>query len=489
MFKKWLNPPITNYMYIYLFNWTNMQEATNHNVKPNFNQHGPYVFREKRSKEDIIWHDNDTMTFYNRRTWFFEEEMSGASLDDVIVLPHPPTVIAAKLGKNMNRYVKKVMNYALQTEGGMLAANKTAEKWLFKGFDDPLTEFAALFLTEIISFPLEKFGLLYLRNASKTYEGTYTIHTGQTNLSLLGELAEWQGSNQSYAFKGECGHINGSTGDIFAPKRIPEDSVSVFIPDTCRSIKLFPSERINYRGIETIKYSTNDQSFDNGQLYPNMKCFCSEKDEVCPPTGVIDMSSCLLGAPLYLSLPHFLNADPSYTDGITGMQPDPQEHDFYIIMEPRLGTPLNGNANMQINMLMEPDDSIDVMKDINEFYAPLVIISDRGDLNESFAKLIRNKYSFVAAMVILFLLDSEEIDRIDHKFLEPGHTHMEYDSDRALIERNIETPRDCYQFFISTMLSIKEWPLSEWREIKTKSLKAFFTVLDVEGRLSSSQIV
>ncbi|XP_055919482.1 protein croquemort-like [Eupeodes corollae] len=395
MFNKWLNPPMTSYMCVYLFNWTNMHEATNRNVKPNFSQHGPYVFRETRSKEDIIWHENDTMTYYNRRSWFFEKEMSGGSLDDAIILPHPPTVIAAKEVQNMNRYVKKILNYFLKTEGGSLGVNKKAEEWIFKGFPDPMTEFVGLFLTELTSLRLEKFGFLYGRNASKTYEGTYTIHTGQKDLSMLGELAKWRGKNQSNSFEGECSRINGSTGDLFAPEHGPDDILSVFIPDTCRSINLFPGEKMIYRDIEAVKYTTNDMTFDSGQLYPNMKCYCSGSDESkCPRTGVIDLGPCLYGAPLYLSLPHFLNADPSYAAAITGMEPDPKEHNFYMILEPRLGCPLSGNANMQINMLVEPHDSIEMLNDVNEFYAPLIILSEQGDIDESFAILVRLFFKF-----------------------------------------------------------------------------------------------
>lgn len=56
-------------------------------------------------------------------------------------------------------------------------------------------------------------------------------------------------------------------------------------------------------------------------------------------------------------------------------------------------------------------------------------------------------------MFITFVQNNPHIDFIDHKFLEPGHTHMECDSDHALIERkkkksniDIQIPRDWYQF-------------------------------------------
>lgn len=49
----------------------------------------------------------------------------------------------------------------------------------------------------------------------------------------------------------------------------------------------------------------------------------------------------------------------------------------------------------------------------------------------------QNKNSFVATMFVIFmhLETTGSISIIDHKFMVPGHTHMECDSDHALIER------------------------------------------------------
>lgn len=65
----------------------------------------------------------------------------------------------------------------------------------------------------------------------------------------------------------------------------------------------------------------------------------------------------------------------------------------------------------------------------------------------------QNKNSYVALMFAIFASAPNEIETIDHKFLEPGHTHMECDADHALIERKkkktsipIHHPRDWYQF-------------------------------------------
>lgn len=64
----------------------------------------------------------------------------------------------------------------------------------------------------------------------------------------------------------------------------------------------------------------------------------------------------------------------------------------------------------------------------------------------------QNKNSHVAAMCMKALQDSETLKIIDHKFLIPGHTHIECDTDRSLIEKKkkkyglpIEHPHDWAQ--------------------------------------------
>lgn len=64
----------------------------------------------------------------------------------------------------------------------------------------------------------------------------------------------------------------------------------------------------------------------------------------------------------------------------------------------------------------------------------------------------QNKNNIVAAMFLSVMESKLNLQTIDHKFLVPGHTHMECDVDHAIIERakkkcgvKIDHPRDWYQ--------------------------------------------
>lgn len=78
----------------------------------------------------------------------------------------------------------------------------------------------------------------------------------------------------------------------------------------------------------------------------------------------------------------------------------------------------------------------------------------------------QNKNSFVSSMFIMYIQENPHIKYIDHKFLEPGHTHMECDSDHGLIERkkknssvNIQVPRDWYQLVNSVNKKMQSIPM------------------------------
>lgn len=84
----------------------------------------------------------------------------------------------------------------------------------------------------------------------------------------------------------------------------------------------------------------------------------------------------------------------------------------------------------------------------------------------------QNKNSLVASMFNIFLQSAENIKIIDHKFMLPGHTHMECDVDHSIIERKkkktcvqIHHPREWYQF------------------VRTAGTKKQFEVIEIEQNM------
>lgn len=49
------------------------------------------------------------------------------------------------------------------------------------------------------------------------------------------------------------------------------------------------------------------------------------------PNGIVNLTSCSQGAPVFLSKPHFLDSDASLQDGVTGLHPDRNIHDTFLV--------------------------------------------------------------------------------------------------------------------------------------------------------------
>ncbi|CAH2266442.1 jg24407 [Pararge aegeria aegeria] len=93
-FGIWREVPIPMYLECFMFNITNVEDiVAGKNVPVQVEQLGPYVYREFHIKENITWNDNNTVTFYNKRTWVFQPEMSNGSLSDGITSINP--IVAA----------------------------------------------------------------------------------------------------------------------------------------------------------------------------------------------------------------------------------------------------------------------------------------------------------------------------------------------------------------------------------------------------------
>ncbi len=146
---------------------------------------------------------------------------------------------------------------------------------------------------------------------------------------------------------------SGTTGRIWPTNINSEDDITVFPPDICRSISLAPTAE-NFTSWQRSKWIGDERVFDNGDTYPSNLCFCTGSE--CPDlkAGVMNITDCQHGMPAFISYPHFYLADPSYADAVDGLDPAKEKHEFSITLDPTHGTPLELNARLQMNMLLQP---------------------------------------------------------------------------------------------------------------------------------------
>ncbi|EZA51413.1 protein croquemort isoform X2 [Ooceraea biroi] len=383
-YNMWKETPIPMYFKFYMFNWTNA-ELFRAGVKPHFEEMGPYVFREIDYKVNEVWNDNDgTVTFQRKKIWLFEESLSNGSLSDKVTNLNPIAVTIGYTVRKRPGYIRALTNGFMVRLGEKLMLTKSVRELLFEGYDDTLLRIARKM--NATRLPYTKFGWFYARNDSETYDGTFNIFTGSTNFYSMGISKEWNFKSRTDFYEGSCGAIDGSLGDLWPP--LPNnDTVSIFVPDICTSLKLSFDNTTQFQELMGNKYVGTEEMLDNGEMVPSRRCYCPNGD--CGPSGTLNISSCKFGAPAFVSMPHFYLADPSYRDAITGMSPDKEKHELLMVVEPVTGIPMQVKAQLQLNLLVEPVEHMSLFQNISKVYVPMLWFTQETNLTASYASQVK----------------------------------------------------------------------------------------------------
>lgn len=132
-----------------------------------------------------------------------------------------------------------------------------------------------------------------------------------------------------------CNMINGTDSTIYAPFVTKQKVLRVFEAEVCRSIHLTYDRDVEAEGIPGYRFALPKDIFSEEN--PDNQCFCKETDKSnCPKSGVVSVGACKQGAPIFISNPYFLDADPSYAEPF-GLQPNVTRHESYLILEPVIG--------------------------------------------------------------------------------------------------------------------------------------------------------
>jgi hypothetical protein len=67
--------------------------------------------------------------------------------------------------------------------------------------------------------------------------------------------------------------------------------------------------------------------------------FCRDCSSASSPSLHLRSDLCLPGAPLFLSHPHFYNADPVLAEAVLGLSPNSKEHSLFLDIHPVSAVP------------------------------------------------------------------------------------------------------------------------------------------------------
>lgn len=375
-FQHWEETPVPMYIDIYFHNWTNPEKILTE--KPMFMEMGPYRFYEKRTKVNLTWNENGTVSYRQTRHWFFDAEHSNGSLqDNVTTVNMIPVVMAHKVRFSSIRE-QKALSWGFTHLSYEVDIVKTVEELLFKGYSDSFLTILK-FLPKYSREVTDKFGWFYQRNGSSTADGLFNMDTGSTNLDQVGKIRSWNYKNHTGYFQGKCGEVSGGSGEVFPPRLSPKDRVSLFSADLCRTINLDYEEDQELDGIKGLKFSGGTDLVDSGIVDPETSCYQNGDPT---PLGVLNLTECRLGAPIFISYPHFYHADPKVQNHVGGMKPNKDLHSFDITVEPTLGVPIDIKARFQVNILLPQLESFLLFRDIPEkYYMPILWFDQRASLS------------------------------------------------------------------------------------------------------------
>jgi scavenger receptor class B, member 1 len=317
-------------MDIYLFNWTNPDEIKNLSKKPKFQQLGPYRFREQPDKTNVKFDENNFVISYRKLSGFeFDAEGSNGSLSDVWTTVNMVAIGAGNYGKDFGYWKQKLtISAALTTFGQKLHVTKTVGELLFDGYEDSMVKLSSIFSNDT---PFDKVGFFFKRNATDELSGNYSVNTGVENIAKLGLIEKFNNLTELPYYEGECKKLKGSPGEFFPPNPSIDKPIHLFAPEMCRSIPYEYEKDIELNGLKGLRFAAGSRALDNGTIFEENKCFATEESM---PSGVMNVSICNYGHPMFQSFPHFFGADPSYVEAVSGLEPDKEKHETFLTFEP-----------------------------------------------------------------------------------------------------------------------------------------------------------
>lgn len=392
LYDVWSEPPLPIYMQFYMFNLTNPDEVKQ-GRRPYVVQIGPYTYQEKRKKFNIVFNENGTVTYQQKRTFFFVRNMSvGNDTTDLIRTANPPVLSVIEAMQYAPRVLRTVVSLALAAQSEDIFMTRTVKELLF-GYTDPAlkmlkAQFPEWFYTDFVG---------YFINKNDTDDGLYTIFTGSNDISNLGQIDLYNGSHYlNYWSTPWANMINGSDGTLSPPFQQDAKQLPMFSSDICRSVYGVYSQDVKTpQGIPLHRFLGTPDELANVSVNPDNIGFCTPNNSSCLPSGLLNISNCQIvdyfKIPVVVSFPHFYMADPRVISSIGGMHPVPEEHQTAVDVEPYTGLVLQAFKRLQINMYIKQVDGFSQTVGVPAVFLPVFWLNESVVVDDKHAAMLRTQ--------------------------------------------------------------------------------------------------
>lgn len=368
--ESWSKTTANIYRKYYFFDVQNPDAVIKGRQKPRVIERGPYVYREVKETVNMQLHGESKLSYSPITYLYFEPDLSSGSESDIITFVNiPAAAMIDKAIKEQKRFSGSI-NFGFLSLNGILDylsvklfLKRTVGQFIH-GYDDQLLQFGKVILPKIITS--EKFSLLNGENG--TIKENFTVMTGADDVSNLGKIVEWNGLKKLNIWDTDkANEISGNDPTLFTPFRKRSDILKIFSSTLGRSLILNYEKDEYVNDILSYKFSLQKDIFYNASVNPENDGYDYEE----MGNGVHCLGRMIAGAPTYISLPHFLNADQKFINGINGLEQDVDKHDFTLNLEPITSAPVGGKGRLQINVYLNGNKNIYLAKNVKNVMLPV----------------------------------------------------------------------------------------------------------------------
>ncbi|KOC68806.1 Scavenger receptor class B member 1 [Habropoda laboriosa] len=388
-FLLWQRPPVGLTVKVYVFNYTNVREFESGNAsKLRVEEVGPYVYRETLTRVNVVMHENQTVTYQEKRKM---EWISGNSEKDRVVVPNLPLMVVLAHSRNFHMMMQLLVTVFLTGLKSQPFLELPVGEYLW-GYEDQLFENTKLLASFEPPISYDKFGILVWKNGLSG--DRITVHTGADDHRNLGMIERVNGLDNHRTWQDEkCDRVYGTDGSIFPPQWVgrPNGTLHVYMKDFCRQIPLEYERRSFSNGIPTFRYALPSNVFTSSCNKDS--CFCSKEsyDSIgtkCPPAGLFNVSRCKFGTPQRL------------LDAIDGLAPQREHRESYIEIHPRLGITVNMAMKLQLNVEVRKAVGVPFTGNLKDgAILPLIWIDSQiEDLPESIQQILYRGHYLATAV-------------------------------------------------------------------------------------------
>ncbi|XP_073994162.1 lysosome membrane protein 2-like isoform X2 [Rhodnius prolixus] len=399
VFELWRVPPTRPTLSVYIFNYTNHRKVLEGKEKPHVQEVGPYVFREKMERINVIFNPNGTVSFQENRTIEPDMERTSGSMLDRVIVPNVPLITVLKTVNSLFYLDQRVLTQVLNSVNSQPFQNLSVNEFIW-GYEDAFFKIVKKIVNLLTQEDTKGFGFLDKRRG--VHHDVVTMHTGEYDLENIGQITRWSGQDRIGCWGDtKCDQMTGSDGSIF-PARATKDGRPMYIysHSMCRRLPLhFAKTTLSKDGFPVQEYNVAHDLFDFS--HNNTENQCYQYKGAYPPSGVFNTGPCQNDRPIYVSFPHFWKAGHELKQSISGLMPEESRHKSYFQIHKKLGICLKAKTRFQMNIMLHRAKFVDQTSKLqNEtIILPIGWLDyDSGNLPEHFVNVLHH-LTFTAAYI------------------------------------------------------------------------------------------